>query len=1107
MTPNNGSWSGGGNSRSFTFTASGTYSLVVQQTAGAPAVCAPIYIKAGQASLTIQQNSGAAIVAGNTIGFTVSGGSGTGGYSWSGVQTASGSTENVTFNTPGTYRIIAVRAADTNYLVATAFTTVNVLPTPVVSLVASTPRVMGGQGVQFAASGGTAGNYVWSVPSGWSSPTQGNAKEQLTAPVVLTATTYTITVTLPAVNGYAPNVAAIQVSVDPIVPAYTYPYQPQAEPASIDADNVSSSLLVTGYESWWFYPPNGSPPQPTMFYSLQTNLPTTNTSPSVNWYITQDANSLLTYGAPIATGGSGLPNLPNNNTPAPFAPAWFWYLNNPTQPTGSGSLVQASPSTYASQLQGGYLTYNSNNDALIYQFAAQAAQLGISILTPDMTNGVSNGIFNNPLDYATIENAASLQYDGIPPYNGPEGIPNNFSQPRAFAELLVDLDKMAANPSSNPYSTQWPPSNPTTLAPDLSVIPWLGAQDENGIYDMAVIPGDPNGMSPFQYELVFFLESILHHPTRFVHLSPYSGTGTVAMPVLSLFHAPGQNVQIYSTSSPGQIFDSNAQLNNLAITTYLGNAYAANPGSDLGRVFSTFYTHQSNGAYQPNFTVRHITGLLDAQSNFFSSTPAFPPYSQVTTKVNTYYVSGGNDALWSIQDNSYNCYDAFSSYTLIPGTTTSSVESLPAEMLGTNYTVGTTAFLPVRSGKQVNDYMSLAYLMGTATSNAQNPRFLFLNNSNVSVSVNGWTPFDRDSILPSLDDTTNGGLGRNYTFAQNAVASYGSFESGNGTPHFRDIGLRGQINAGPNALVFGFNYNATNPSYPAPQRLVIGATGPSLATYFSQLGLSTSGITFATNPTLALVGTLAQTTDYGADYTSYSFPPGTSYFSTNLPTGVEITNANWTQQSTATNLSGGQLTSPLGPRTFVNSTKYFTQLNYTGSAPTTAEPGITADLDPGSYQIAITDGAHPTPVLPGLMTHLRLTPGDLVSPNRIVNFWAQGYVSTGNNVLILGFKIDQPKAIMILGAGPGFANLGYTSTLGQPVVTLYNSAGTAIGSSSSASQKFKDHYGSWVSSSDAGLEETNLPAGSYTVILSGGSYTVGLGWLDISEDSYPNSSY
>lgn len=195
----------------------------------------------------------------------------------------------------------------------------------------------------------------------------------------------------------------------------------------------------------------------------------------------------------------------------------------------------------------------------------------------------------------------------------------------------------------------------------------------------------------------------------------------------------------------------------------------------------------------------------------------------------------------------------------------------------------------------------------------------------------------------------------------------------------------------------------------------------------------------------------------------------------------------------------------------MNSSKYFTELNYLTppTAPTSLEPGMTVDLDPVSYSIAITDATVPTPSLPGLMTHVRITPGDLISPNRIVDLWAQGYTATGSNLLILGFHIDQPKAVMIFGAGPGLANLGYTGMLSQPVVTVYNAAGTVVATGSTPTQKIKNHYGSWISSLDAGVEIWNppLPAGSYTVILSGYNSGVGLGWIDICEDPYPGSSY
>jgi hypothetical protein len=52
----------------------------------------------------------------------------------------------------------------------------------------------------------------------------------------------------------------------------------------------------------------------------------------------------------------------------------------------------------------------------------------------------------------------------------------------------------------------------------------------------------------------------------------------------------------------------------------------------------------------------------------------------------------------------------------------------------------------------------------------------------------------------------------------------------------------------------------------------------------------------------------------------------------------------------------------------------------------------------------------------------------------------------GNGVLVCGFIVSgsTPKSVLIRGVGPTLANYGLTGLVADPVLTIYNSAGTLV---------------------------------------------------------------
>lgn len=107
---------------------------------------------------------------------------------------------------------------------------------------------------------------------------------------------------------------------------------------------------------------------------------------------------------------------------------------------------------------------------------------------------------------------------------------------------------------------------------------------------------------------------------------------------------------------------------------------------------------------------------------------------------------------------------------------------------------------------------------------------------------------------------------------------------------------------------------------------------------------------------------------------------------------------------------------------------------------------------------------------------------------RLVNLSARNRVGTGADILIAGFNISGSgsKSLLVRGVGPGLAPLGVTGTLADPVLRLFNGAGTAIATN--------DNWDPALAATFAAVGAFPLPAGSrdaaMTVTLSPGAYSV-----------------
>jgi hypothetical protein len=155
-------------------------------------------------------------------------------------------------------------------------------------------------------------------------------------------------------------------------------------------------------------------------------------------------------------------------------------------------------------------------------------------------------------------------------------------------------------------------------------------------------------------------------------------------------------------------------------------------------------------------------------------------------------------------------------------------------------------------------------------------------------------------------------------------------------------------------------------------------------------------------------------------------------------------------------------------------------------------------LAPGAYTV-IVRGKDPTPGI-GLVELYDLSP---LSNSKLVNMSTRGSVGTLDNVLINGFIVgDVDSATVVVRAlGPSLTSFGVSGVLSDPVLTIYDSTGSAIATN--------DNWQDNVNAIDVqrnGLAPPNpsesalvlhLPAGAYTAIVSGANGGTGIGLAEV----------
>lgn len=137
----------------------------------------------------------------------------------------------------------------------------------------------------------------------------------------------------------------------------------------------------------------------------------------------------------------------------------------------------------------------------------------------------------------------------------------------------------------------------------------------------------------------------------------------------------------------------------------------------------------------------------------------------------------------------------------------------------------------------------------------------------------------------------------------------------------------------------------------------------------------------------------------------------------------------------------------------------------------------------------------------------------VTAATRLSNISSRALVGTGANIEIAGFVITGPpgttEQVLIRGAGPSLAQYGVTGFLPQPVLTLFNSAGTQLAtnagwntasnaSSIAAAFTSSGAFAFSLDSADSAIL-TSLPPGSYTAQISGLNGITGVALAEVYE--------
>ena len=256
-------------------------------------------------------------------------------------------------------------------------------------------------------------------------------------------------------------------------------------------------------------------------------------------------------------------------------------------------------------------------------------------------------------------------------------------------------------------------------------------------------------------------------------------------------------------------------------------------------------------------------------------------------------------------------------------------------------------------------------------------------------------------------------------------------------PRVLNLSTRGSVSSGDNVLINGFIISGTD-----PKTVILRALGPSLG------GFGVSGA--LADPVLSLYnssGTLIATndnwqTDHGSAFIEQNgFAPGNPAESATLQT----------------------------------------------------------NLAPGAYTVVVT-GKNSTEGISLAEVYELYGPG---LNSKLGNISGRGFVGTGDNVLISGFIVGDVGSgtVVVRALGPSLGSFGVSQPLSDPVLTIYDSNGSAI----ATNDNWQDDNNA-IDVQQQGLAPPNalesaivlhLPPGAYTAVVRGANGATGNALVEV----------
>jgi arylsulfate sulfotransferase len=122
---------------------------------------------------------------------------------------------------------------------------------------------------------------------------------------------------------------------------------------------------------------------------------------------------------------------------------------------------------------------------------------------------------------------------------------------------------------------------------------------------------------------------------------------------------------------------------------------------------------------------------------------------------------------------------------------------------------------------------------------------------------------------------------------------------------------------------------------------------------------------------------------------------------------------------------------------------------------------------------------------------------------QVLNLSTRGLVSVGDNVLIGGFIVTgtEPKSMVLRALGPSLSRFGISNVLRDPVLSVYNSSGSLVGTNdnwqSDLNHSVVEANGLAPANPLEAAQVRTLAPGAYTVIVTGKDPTPGIGLVEV----------